>query len=91
LKAYGVFIFKLEEASVAPLLYLLKIFAETAVFGSAFDLGCRLVVGFLQAINSCLLLGFPAGATMGVNKETLYAINPTAQLWATQARPMHYC
>jgi hypothetical protein len=42
--------FKLEEEEgTALLLYLLKVFAETAVFGSASFFGCRLVVATAQA------------------------------------------
>jgi hypothetical protein len=44
-----VLIFKLEEESPSLLLHLLKVFAESAVFGSAVGLGCLLVVGFAQA------------------------------------------
>jgi hypothetical protein len=45
-------IFKLEEEEKPALLLLLpKLFAETAVFGSAVGLGCRLVVGFPQAVQ----------------------------------------
>jgi hypothetical protein len=48
---FGVLIFKLEEEeNTALLLHLPKLFAETAVFGSASGLGCRLVVASLQAI-----------------------------------------
>jgi hypothetical protein len=44
-----VFIFKLhEEEKLALLLHLLKVFAESAFFGSASGLGCRLVVAFSQ-------------------------------------------
>jgi hypothetical protein len=43
-------IFKLEEEeNAALLLHLPKLFAETAVFGSAFGLGCRVVVAAPQA------------------------------------------
>jgi hypothetical protein len=35
--------------NTALLLHLPKLFAETADFGSASGLGCRLVVGFVQA------------------------------------------
>ena len=46
------FIFKLEEEeNTALLLHLPKLFAETAVFGSATGSGCRLVVGFAQAVQ----------------------------------------
>jgi hypothetical protein len=43
-------IFKLEEVKPALLLHLPKLFAETAVFGSASGLGCWLVVGIAQAV-----------------------------------------
>jgi hypothetical protein len=43
-------IFKLEEENSALLLLLPKLFAETAVLGSAFGLGCRLVVAAAQAV-----------------------------------------
>jgi hypothetical protein len=47
---FWVLIFKLEEEVKPALLLLLpKRFAETADFGSASDLGCRLVVSFAQA------------------------------------------
>jgi hypothetical protein len=45
-------IFKLEEEKPTLLLLLPKLFAETAVFGSASGLGCWLVVGFAQAVFS---------------------------------------
>jgi hypothetical protein len=45
-----VLFFKLEEEEKpAPLLHLPKLFAETAVFGSASGLGCWLVVAIVQA------------------------------------------
>jgi hypothetical protein len=45
----GVLFFKLEEEGrPALLLHLLKLFAETADFGSAFGLGCMLVVAIVQ-------------------------------------------
>jgi hypothetical protein len=37
-----------------------------------------------------ILLVSAAGAATVELKETLYYINPTAPLWATQARPAHY-
>jgi hypothetical protein len=43
-----VLFFKLEEEEPALLLHLLKIFAESAVFGSASGLSCWLVVGDAQ-------------------------------------------
>jgi hypothetical protein len=44
-----VLFFKLEEEKPAPLLHLLKVFAETTVFGSGPGLGCCLVVAAVQA------------------------------------------
>jgi hypothetical protein len=42
-------IFKLEEeGNTTLLLHLLQLYAETAIFGSASDLGCRLVVKTVQ-------------------------------------------
>jgi hypothetical protein len=42
-------IFKLEEEEkLALLLHLLKVFAETAIFGSTAGLGCRLVEATVQ-------------------------------------------
>jgi hypothetical protein len=41
-------IFKLEEEKLTLLLHLPKLFAETAVSGSAFGLGCRLVEATVQ-------------------------------------------
>jgi Ca2+/Na+ antiporter len=47
--------FKLEEEEKsALLLHLRKLFAESAVSGSATVLGCRLVVATVQAIDSPL-------------------------------------
>jgi hypothetical protein len=44
------FIFQIrEEEKPTLLLHLPKVLAETADFDSASDLGCRLVVAFLQA------------------------------------------
>jgi hypothetical protein len=43
------FIFKLEEVNLFLLLLLPIVFAETVVFGSAFSLGCWLVVAIAQA------------------------------------------
>jgi hypothetical protein len=54
-----IFIFKLEEEeSAALLLHLPKLFAETAVLGSASGFGCRLVVAFPQAKKRCRRLFF---------------------------------
>jgi len=51
--------FKLvEEESAALLLHLPKLFAETAVFGSAYGLDCYLVVASLQAVDSIARVGF---------------------------------
>jgi hypothetical protein len=48
-------IFKLEEEGMlALLLHLLKVFAEDCFFGSAFVLGCRLVVATVQPTD-CVL------------------------------------
>jgi hypothetical protein len=45
----SIFNFKLEEeGNAALLLHLLKVFAETTVFGLAAGLGCRLVVAIAQ-------------------------------------------
>jgi hypothetical protein len=45
-------IFKLEEEEKLTLLLLLpRLFAETAVLGSALGTGCWLVVGVTQAIQ----------------------------------------
>jgi hypothetical protein len=45
-----VLFFKLEEEMPALLLHLPKLIAETTVFGSAFGLGCRLVVALSQGL-----------------------------------------
>jgi hypothetical protein len=55
--------FKLEEEEkLTLLLHLPKLFAETVVFGSAFGLGCILVVAFAQGFqcgNMCICARSP--------------------------------
>jgi hypothetical protein len=52
-----VYFFKLEEEGMsALLLHLLQVNAETAIFGSAFGLGCCLVVEIVQPTDSSLFV-----------------------------------